>query len=111
MVEHGNLRLEGEDEPQGEIPTRILTNFVIVEEDRKRMRSIDPQKNYPLEAIGYATPAIEADEDAGQEDEGHEEDEQPSGLRIRTTLILRISCDYMQTTNLYAMPLILLSAF
>lgn len=80
---------------------RILTNFVIVEEDERRMRPIDPGRNINLQAIGYATRAVEPNEDAGQEDDGQEDEEMPEGIRIRTTLLQTTSCDYTKAPDLY----------
>ncbi|VDB99864.1 unnamed protein product [Peniophora sp. CBMAI 1063] len=100
VLEDENLKLEGEEESEdGALPLRILTNFVIVEQDEKRMRPIDPEKNIVLEAIGYATRAVEPDEDAGQEDEG-QDDDGPLGVRIRTTRLISTSCDYLNTSNI-----------
>lgn len=80
---------------------RILTDFVIVEEDGRRMRPIDPGRNINLQAIGYATRAIEPNEDVGQEDDGQEDEEMPEGTRIRTSRLLKTSCDYMKAVDLY----------
>ena len=109
VLEHEDLRLDGEEEdpPPGKQRMRILTNFVIVEEDEKRMRPIYSGKERALQAIGYAVRAnLDADEDAGQEDDELEEEEAHKGLLIRTTILLDIYCDYLRVARPYGCHII-----